>query len=279
MIAARSAPPALLSFRAVAKSFGDTRAIDEVTFDVPRGEFCVLLGRSGAGKSTLLRAVNGLTDVSAGEIVFDGATIDRRNQRAVCQRVAMIHQQFNLVLRASVAVNVMSGALAATPLWRTLLHWYPVQRREKCWSLVQRVGLDGEQLFRRAQDLSGGQQQRVGIARAFMLDPELILADEPVASLDPKVSRDILALLRDAAKERGATVLCSLHQLDLAREFGDRIVGIDSGRVIFDGAPGQLNSDVIERLYGTHVTPLHGAPVNSPRPLPSDRFQPLQAIS
>jgi phosphonate transport system ATP-binding protein len=192
----------------------------------------------------------------------------------------MIHQQFNLVPRARVAANVLSGALAAEPLWRTTLGWYPKSRRQAAWALIQRVGLGAEHVFRRAQDLSGGQQQRVGIARAFMLNPELILADEPVASLDPKISRDVLQLLREAARERGAAVLCSLHQLDLAREFGDRIVGIDAGRVVFDGAAHELDKAAVEKLYGAHLTPLHPPPApevrTEPQPVPAYAMEALR---
>jgi len=240
----------LLSFRAVAKAFrGGVRALEGVSFDLRPGEFCVLLGRSGAGKSTLLRTVNGLTDLTSGEVIFDGEQVTPRRFHAVRRRVSMIHQQFSLVPRSSVAVNVLSGALAAQPWWRSAANWYPPDLRARAWSLIERVGLGEEQVFRRVQDLSGGQQQRVGIARAFMLEPDLILADEPVASLDPKVSRDVLGLLRAAARERGAAVLCSLHQLGLAQEFADRIVALHGGRVVFAGRPIELSPDVVGRIY------------------------------
>ncbi|MBC7779353.1 MAG: phosphonate ABC transporter ATP-binding protein [Proteobacteria bacterium] len=243
-------PRPLLSFKDVGKSFPPgVRALEAVSFNVAPGEFCVLLGRSGAGKSTLLRAVNGLTDTTSGEVVFDGKRVSSKSLREVRQRVSMIHQQFNLVPRSSVAANVLSGALAQAAWWRSASAWYPAALRRKCWSLIRRVGLDETQVFRRVQDLSGGQQQRVGIARALMLDPDLILADEPVASLDPKVSRDVLSLLHSAAKERGAAVLCSLHQLDLAQEFADRIVAVHAGQVVFDGPPGELTPAVIRRVY------------------------------
>lgn len=226
--------------------------LEDVSFDIAPGEFCVLLGQSGAGKSTLLRIVNGLTTANSGEVHFKQEPLNKGRLRAVRRRVAMIHQQFNLVPRSSVARNVLSGALAATPFWRTALAWYPRELRAKAWSLVQDVGLSHEHMFRRVQHLSGGQQQRVGIARAFMLDPDLILADEPVASLDPKVSRDVLSLLKSSARERGAAVLCSLHQIDLAREFADRIVAIGAGRVLFDGSPAELGAPIVESVYGRY---------------------------
>jgi phosphonate transport system ATP-binding protein len=163
----------------------------------------------------------------------------------------MIHQQFSLVLQSSVAVNVLSGALAHLPSWRAMFQIFPAVLEKKAAALIAAVGLDEEHLCRRCRDLSGGQQQRVGIARAFMLDPAVLLADEPVASLDPKVSRDVLAILKEQARERNAAVLCSLHQLDLAREFADRVVAMRHGRVIFDGAPDALSPAQVTEIYGS----------------------------
>jgi len=170
-------------------------------------------------------------------------------QRELRQRVAMIHQHFNLTNRMSVASNVLSGLLPTVSTLRALSGWFKPEQRQKACQLLERVGLSPTHLHRRAGDLSGGQQQRVGIARAFMMDPEVVLADEPVASLDPKISHDILSLIRDAARERNATVLCSLHQVDLAREFADRIIGMRDGRVVFDGTPDQFNDERVQALY------------------------------
>lgn len=244
----------MIRFESLQKVWPDgTRAISDVSLDIPRGQFCVILGPSGAGKSTLLRAVNGLMQPTAGRVLIDGTEFNTRTQRQLRQRVAMIHQHFNLTNRMSVASNVLAGLLPTVSTARALLGWFkPVQRQKAC-QLLDRVGLSPAHLQRRAGDLSGGQQQRVGIARAFMLDPEVVLADEPVASLDPKISRDILTLIRDAARERNATVLCSLHQIDLAREFGDRIVGMRDGRVVFDGTPAQFTDERVHALYrGAH---------------------------
>ena len=153
----------------------------------------------------------------------------------------------------SVAGNVLAGLLPVVSTGRALLGWFTPEHRAKACALLERVGLDPKHLQRRAGELSGGQQQRVGIARAFMLDPEVVLADEPVASLDPKISRDILTLVREAARERNTTVLCSLHQVDLAREFADRIVGMRDGRVVFDGAPAEFTDERVQQLYaGAH---------------------------
>ena len=241
-----------LSFAHLVKQFPDgVRALDDVSFEVPRGQFCVVLGRSGSGKTTLLRTLNGLTTLDAGTAAVDGVVLSAASLRAVRRKVAMVHQQFNLVERASVAANVLSGAIAETPGWRVHLGWYPTNLRDRACAVLERVGLDEMHLSRRAAALSGGQQQRVGIARAILLSPDVILADEPVASLDPAISREILALLRDVARESGATVLCSLHQTDLARDFADRIVGMRAGRVVFDGKPTEFDSAAEAALYDT----------------------------
>ncbi len=239
-----------LSFTSLVRQYPDgVRALDNVSFDVPKGQFCVVLGRSGSGKTTLLRSVNGLTALDGGAVHLNGLALTRETLRAIRRRVAMVHQQFNLVERASVAANVLSGAVAEVPGWRVHLGWYPAALRDRACSALHRVGLDEIHLNRRTAALSGGQQQRVGIARALLLDPEVILADEPVASLDPAISREILTLLRDVARERGATVLCSLHQTDLAREFADRIVGMRSGRVVFDGPSARFDAAAEATLY------------------------------
>jgi len=239
-----------IRFDALCKTWPDgTRALDQVSLTIPAGQFCVLLGHSGAGKSTLLRCVNGLEAPTGGEVSIDGRKVDRTSLRTLRRRIGMIHQHFGLVPRASGAANVMAGAAPALPLWRILTGLYPSRFRQRVCELLQAVGLEENHLRRRAERLSGGQQQRLGLARAFILDPAIILADEPVASLDPAISRDVLALLRSQARERGATVLCSLHQLDLARAFADRIVALHRGRVIFDGPPEALEERDLAVIY------------------------------
>ncbi|MBE0509289.1 MAG: phosphonate ABC transporter ATP-binding protein [Chromatiales bacterium] len=244
----------MIQFDAIHKVWPDgTQALCNVSLEIPRGQFCVVLGPSGAGKSTLLRAVNGLMRPSGGRVLIDDIEFNLGSERQLRQRVAMIHQHFNLTNRMSVAANVLAGVLPSVSTVRALSGWFKPEQRHKACQLLDRVGLTPTHLKRRAGDLSGGQQQRVGIARAFMMDPEVVLADEPVASLDPKISRDILGLIRDAAREQGATVLCSLHQIDLAREFGDRIVGMRNGRVVFDGSPAEFTDDCVRSLYeGAH---------------------------
>jgi phosphonate transport system ATP-binding protein len=214
---------------------GGVQALSEASFAIPAGAFCVVLGPSGAGKSTLLRAINGLTTTDAGRIVIEGRALERRSLKALRRRIAMIYQHYNLVGRASVAMNVASGALPGLAGWRAITGLYPAAVKDGACRLVAAVGLDQSQMNRRAEQLSGGQQQRVGVARAFMAAPTIVLADEPVASLDPQTAQDILRLIRDEAKARGATVMCSLHQLDLAREFADWLLALRGGRVVFSG--------------------------------------------
>jgi phosphonate transport system ATP-binding protein len=240
----------MIEFHHISKTWPDgTRALSDISLAVPRGQFCVVLGPSGAGKSTMLRAVNGLVRPCSGRMVIDGTELTAATERELRQRVAMIHQHFNLSLRMSVAGNVLAGLLPKVSIGRALLGWFTPAHRARACTLLAGVGLAPKHLQRRAGELSGGQQQRVGIARAFMLDPEVVLADEPVASLDPKISRDILTLIRDAARERGTTVLCSLHQIDLAREFGDRIVGMRDGQMVFDGTPAEFTDERVRALY------------------------------
>ncbi len=244
----------MIRFESIGKVWPDgTKALTDITLEVPQGQFCVILGPSGAGKSTLLRAVNGLTQPTRGRVFIDGTEFTHATRQALRQRVAMVHQHFNLSPRMSVAGNVLAGLLPAVSTPRALLTWFKPEHRRKACAMLEHVGLSPEHLKRRAGDLSGGQQQRVGVARAFMLDPEVVLADEPVASLDPKIARDILGLIRDAARERDATVICTLHQVELAREFADRIVGMRDGRVVFDGTPAEFTDERMAALYqGAH---------------------------
>ncbi|QOV89218.1 phosphonate ABC transporter ATP-binding protein [Humisphaera borealis] len=257
----------MVTFRNITKTFpGGTRAIDNVSLSVPPGQFCVILGSSGAGKSTLLRAVNGLTELQAGvdvgEVRVGDTTVSPRTLRDVRRRVGMVHQQFNLVARLTVMDNVLAGALPEVSLPRTLLRLFPRDLRRKACVLLAEVGLGEEHLYRKASKLSGGQQQRVAIARALMLDPPVLLADEPVASLDPQTSSSILELLRHSTRSRGTTVLCSLHQVDLAIKFADRIVAMKNGKVVFDGPPEVLAALGVDSIYG-------GELLASPPPAPS----------
>jgi phosphonate transport system ATP-binding protein len=239
-----------LRFIDVRKTFAaGAVAVERVSFDVPRGQFCVVLGSSGAGKSTLLHLVNGMVEPTAGAVEFDGLTVRRKSLAQIQPRIGMVHQQFNLVPRLSVLNNVLAGALPKISNVRALLGLFPEPLRRRACRLLAEVGLGEEHLYRRAANLSGGQQQRVAIARAFILEPRLVLADEPVASLDPETSRVILQLLRDESRQHHSTVLCSLHQVELAVEFADRIVGMSLGRVVFDGPPKDFDEAARRALY------------------------------
>ena len=240
----------MLSFKNISKRYADgTNALNDVNLELNSGEFCVFLGHSGAGKSTLLRTANGLVMPSAGEVAIDGETLSPSNLTQMCRMVSMIHQEYNLSGRSSVATNVMSGALTDVNFFMAQLGWFPKQVRQKCCELLDLVGLEEKHLHRRARSLSGGQQQRVGIARSLILDPKIILADEPIASLDPSASNEIMALLRSIAVDTGRLVLCSLHQVEMAKNFADRIIGLDSGKVVFDIKPKELDDDVLSLIY------------------------------
>jgi phosphonate transport system ATP-binding protein len=249
---------------------GGVRALKPTSLVFHKGQFTVLLGASGAGKSSLLRCVNGLVPATSGEIVADGlgtvtpGAILRRHRR----RTAMVFQQHQLIGRLSVLKNVMTGRLGYYSAWRTL--WpMPVADRRLCLDCIERVGLLPDAL-RRADQLSGGQQQRVGIARALAQTPSLILADEPVASLDPETARKVLTLLYDICRTDGISAIVSLHQLELARDFADRIVGIADGAVVFDGPPDDLSSETVTRIYRPRAnaadTPDEGYDAVAPEP-------------
>lgn len=251
----------MLRFENVYKRFPDgTEALRNISLHVPKGQFCVLLGPSGAGKSTLLRMLNGLSSPTEGSVHLAGEQITERSVQRLRKRVATVHQQFNLTPRMSVALNVLSGALPQVAHWRAAIGLFPPELREKACRLLDEVGLTPEHVSRRVSELSGGQQQRVGIARAFMMDPAVLLADEPVASLDPRISRGILELLHRQSRNHDTTVLCSLHQPELAREFGDRIIAVNQGRLVFDGTPAQLTDKVCEELYHGALNREHELP-------------------
>ena len=240
----------MLRFEEVSKRFADgTVALDRVSFEVPRGQLCAVLGPSGAGKSTLLRLVNGMVMPSSGRVVVGDAPVTSRTVARIRRRIGMVHQQFHLVPRLGVLDNVLAGALPAVPTWRTLLRLWPRTLVERALGLLAEVELTERHLYQRASLLSGGEQQRVAIARAFILAPDVVLADEPVASLDPVTSRNVVRLLGQTARQAGATVLCSLHQLDLAVELADRIVAIRRGALVFDGAPAALDAATADRIY------------------------------
>jgi phosphonate transport system ATP-binding protein len=240
----------MLKFDSVSRVYDDgTRAIDDVSLEVEQGEFCVLLGPSGAGKSTLMNMVNGVVVPTGGSLTIGGVSLNRKTQASIQRRVGMIHQQLHLVPRLSVLHNVLSGLLPRAGFWRSLIKWFPQQDQRDACQLLDEVGLEEKHLYRRASALSGGQQQRVAIARAFISKPQVVLADEPVSSLDPAMSRSVLESLKQAAKNHSATVVCTLHQLEYALEFADRIVALRQGKVFFDGHPSELDETTQAELY------------------------------
>lgn len=240
----------MLSLRGLSKRYADgTVALAPLDLDVPRGQFCVLLGASGAGKSSLIRAINGLLVPSQGQVWLNGQLLAPGKTRARRGAVATIHQAVDVVPRLSVLDNVLTGDLGRMNVVQGLVGGFGAARRRRACELLAEVGLEPAHLYRRAADLSGGQQQRVGIARAFMAAPTLVLADEPVASLDPTRSREVLSLLRRAARDHRATVLCSLHQVDLALEFADRVIGMRAGQRVLDCRPAELGRTQLDRIY------------------------------
>ncbi|MGW9113050.1 phosphonate ABC transporter ATP-binding protein [Microbacterium sp. NPDC055683] len=231
-------------------------ALAEVSLSVSPGEIVVLLGLSGSGKSTLLRHINGLEEPTTGSVVSLGehvAALRGGALRALRGRIGFIFQQFELVGALTVLENVLTGALSTLRGPRVGIWTYPRHLREKALGHLDRVGLL-ERAYQRADTLSGGQQQRVAIARALMQDPEILLADEPVASLDPESSGQVMALIREIAAERDLTVVCSLHQVDLALSWGDRIVGLRAGRVVLDTRTEALSREQVMEIYGRVAT-------------------------
>ncbi|HJX38699.1 MAG TPA: phosphonate ABC transporter ATP-binding protein [Anaerolineae bacterium] len=231
---------------------GGTVALRNVSFIVNDGEFMVIVGLSGSGKSTLLRCINRLIEPTEGRVIWNGIDITALSGdelRKIRRQIGMIFQQFNLVKRSSVMTNVLSGRLGYVNPWRSALGRFPKQDVAKAWKALETVGIL-DQANKRADELSGGQQQRVGIARALMQDPQLLLADEPVASLDPATSHSILKYLEQLNRELGVTVLCSLHFLSLARAYGTRLIALKDGEVVFEGLPAEIDDDKFRDIYG-----------------------------
>ncbi|HLS92105.1 MAG TPA: phosphonate ABC transporter ATP-binding protein [Microbacterium sp.] len=235
----------------VTKRFGQVTALDDVTVDFTPGEINVLLGLSGSGKSTLLRHINGLHQPTEGEVFTLGVPVHSARQkdlRVLRSRVGMIFQHFHLVGSMSVLENVCTGRLGGLRGPRIGLFSYPRAVKERAMEHLARVGL-ADKAFQRADTLSGGQQQRVAIARALIQEPVVLLADEPVASLDPVSSAGVMELLREISSDLGLTVICSLHQVELAMDFGDRITGLQSGRVVLDRATSRLSREDVFEIY------------------------------
>ena len=235
---------------------GGVRALDDLTLRIEPGEFVVVVGLSGAGKSTLIRAVNGLVPLTSGQLTVNGRDVvgaGRRELRELRGEVGMIFQSFNLVKRATVMRNVLMGRLHAVPTWRSTLGLWSDQDRERGFRALERVEIV-DKAWVRASNLSGGQQQRVSIARVLAQEPTVMLADEPVASLDPPTANVVMRDLQRINRDLGITTIVNLHFLDLARRYGDRIIGMRQGRVVFDGTGAQADEQVFEDIYGRSLT-------------------------
>jgi len=237
----------------VSRRFGDRLAVDSVNVDIPQGQMVGVIGRSGAGKSTLLRMINRLQDPTSGSITFGDLEVSSlkgaalRNWQRDC---AMIFQQFNLVPRLDVLTNVMLGRLNHRSTVMSLLNMFTLDERLAALSALERLGIE-QTAMQRAGTLSGGQQQRVAIARALMQAPKMLLADEPIASLDPLNAKIVMDALRDINEREGITVVTNLHTLDTARAYCERIIGMAGGRVVFDGTPAELTADAVHEIYGS----------------------------
>ncbi|MHC4891647.1 MAG: phosphonate ABC transporter ATP-binding protein [Planctomycetota bacterium] len=241
----------ILEITGLRKEFGSTVALKDITFSVTEGEFIVILGRSGAGKSTLMRCINRLVEPTAGEIVFQKKVLSGKKEELRLHRrsIGMIFQHFNLIKRLSVLKNVLIGTLGYKPLFPSLCHMFSREEKLRALVCLDRVEIS-HKAYQRADTLSGGEQQRVAIARALNQKPVLLLADEPVASLDPTIARTVLKYLKRINEQMGITVLLNIHQVNYGREIGRRIIGLAKGVVEFDGDVADLTDEVLFRIYG-----------------------------
>ena len=231
---------------------GGVQALDNVSFSVEQGEFLAVIGLSGSGKSTLLRCINRLVEPTEGQIIWNGVDVTSANQsdlRLIRRKIGMVFQHFNLVERSQVITNVLAGRLGYVNPALSLVNRFPESDTEAALRQLERVEIT-EQAYKRADELSGGQQQRVGIARAMVQEPEMILADEPVASLDPVLAHSIMQYLEKINQEDGVTVLCSLHFLDLVHRYADRAIALNEGKMMFDGAPQAIDDEKFKEIYG-----------------------------
>ena len=243
----------MLEVKNLSKTYdGYVQALRNVSFNVEQGEFLAVIGLSGSGKSTLLRCINRLIEPTGGQIIWDGHDITAASQdemRRIRRQIGMVFQHFNLVTRSSVITNVLSGRLGYVNPLLSSLHRFPKKDVKNALAQLDRVGIKN-QAYKRADELSGGQQQRVGIARAMMQEPKMILADEPVASLDPVLAHSIMRYLEKINKEDGVTILCSLHFLDLVHQYADRAIALNEGILMFDGKPEEIDDDKFREIYG-----------------------------
>ena len=246
---------AVLKVKNLRAGYAGREILKGISFTLEADDFFAVIGPSGAGKSTLIRCVNRLVEPTGGEVLFNGTDILKvpvPGLRAVRRNIGMIFQEFNLIERLSVIDNVLTGRLGYTGTLRSLFRAYTKADIEQALRLLDRVGL-GEHIDKRADRLSGGQRQRVGIARALIQNPKLLLVDEPTSSLDPKISREVMGLIREMAREFHIPVLCNIHDVDLACEFCSRVIGLQDGVKKFDGPPAQLDKQALQEIYAMEV--------------------------
>ena len=246
----------MLEIRNLTKVYDDgTVALKNVSFSVPDGEFLVIIGLSGSGKSTLLRCINRLIEPTEGEVIWDGVdltTLKGEELRNTRRKIGMVFQHFNLVKRSSVITNVLTGRLGYTSSWQSLMGRFSTEDREDALTALKRLGIL-DQAHKRADELSGGQQQRVGVARALMQEPRMILADEPVASLDPVLAHSILERLEELNREDNITILCSLHYLDLVQMYSSSVIGLRDGEIVYRGTREEIRAmtdEEFKEIYG-----------------------------
>lgn len=246
----------LLEVDAVTKRYGtETLALNEITFAVQPGEFVAIIGPSGAGKSTLLRCINRLIDITSGDIRFDEVSVPKLRGQALRHhrtQIGMIFQHYNLVNRLSVLENVLHGRLGYKNTIQGILGLYSEQEKREAVRILEMLGLE-EQMYKRCDQLSGGQKQRVGIARALVQQPRMLLCDEPIASLDPSSAKIIMDTLREINRTLGITVLVNLHQVDVALHYAERIIGVNQGKILYDGVPQALSNAQIYQIYGSEA--------------------------
>lgn len=246
----------MLAVQNISKVYDNgTQALEDISFEVKSGEFVSIIGPSGAGKSTILRTINRLIDISSGSITFKEQDITKANKRQIKKvrtNMGMIFQHYNLVSRLTAVENVLHGRLGYKNVVSGSLAIYSEKEKEQAFDLLDKVGLV-KFAYNRCDQLSGGQKQRVGIARALMQDPELILCDEPIASLDPKSSRDVMNYLKRISQEMGIACIVNLHQVEVAIQYSDRIIGVNNGNIVYDGKPNGLTHEMISSIYGDEM--------------------------
>ena len=242
----------ILELKQVKKEYKNQHvALRGIDLEIKEGEFVVIIGPSGAGKSTLIRTINQLVTPTSGEVIFKGKSLthaSKKDLRAYRSKIGMIFQHYNLINRTNVLKNVLHGKLGQVSLLTSTFGLYSQEDRKEAVELLKTVGLE-EHIYKKAGELSGGQMQRVGICRAIMQSPDLILADEPIASLDPKSSKKVMSHLKSITEEKGLTCIVNLHQVEVAKEYATRIIGVKAGEIVFDGVPTQLTDDVIASIY------------------------------